>query len=414
MTNGRRRVFVTGLGLVTPLGTGIERLREGLLSMRSGVRAITRFDASPFRSRVAAEIPDFDPEAHLEKKQVRRLDRYSQLSVAAARLALEDAGVRDGDVPKHRTGVCIGSAVGGVGFGETNHDAYIQGGWKAVNPMLALSIFVGAGSCNIAIEFGFTGPATANGDSCSAGAIALSNALRYIQLGQADRMIAGGVEAPLYPVCFGAFDLIQAMSKQLDPPERACRPFDRTRDGFVMGEGAAVLVLEAEDVAARHGARIYAELAGAGLTNDGCHMTQPRADGESALRSMSAALEDAGLLPEQVEAVNAHASGTPLNDKTETLALKRLLCERAYEVPVSGTKSLYGHPLGASGAIEAAISSLMIHEGWVPPTAHLREPDPDCDLDYVTDGPRRQAVRSVLSNSFGFGGINAALVFRAP
>jgi 3-oxoacyl-[acyl-carrier-protein] synthase II len=408
-----RRVVVTGLGLITPLGTGLERFWAGLQEVRPGIRPITRFDSSPFRCRVAGEIPDFQPEEFLEKKQVRRLDRYSQLAISAARLALEDACLDPGSVDPERTGVCIGSALGGVGFGEENYEAFARAGWKAVHPMLALSVFVGAGSCNIAIEFGFTGPATANGDSCSAGAIALSNALRYIQLGQADRMLAGGVEAPLYPMCFGAFDIIQAMSKQLEPPHRACRPFDRTRDGFVMGEGAALLVLEAEEAARARGARVYAEIAGSALTNDAHHMTAPRPDGRSALRCMQLALENAAVLPEEVDTVNAHASGTPLNDRIETMAIKELLGERAYQVPVSGTKSLYGHPLGASGAIEAAISCLSIHHSFIPATANLEEADPDCDLDYVTDGPRRQPVRAVLSNSFGFGGINASLVLRS-
>ena len=408
-----RKVVVTGLGLVTPLGTGLDRLWGALRERRPGIRAISRFDASPFRSRVAGEIPDFEPEAFLERKQVRRMDRYSQLAISAAQLALRDGCLEPSDVDPERAGVCVGSALGGVGFGEENYEAYSRLGWKGVHPMLALSVFTGAGSCNIAIACGFTGPATANGDSCSAGAIALSNALRYIQLGQADRMLAGGVEAPLYPMCFGAFDLIQAMSRQADPPERACRPFDRTRDGFVMGEGAAILLLEAEEAARARGARIYAELAGAALTNDAHHMTQPRPDGRSALRCMELALQNARMAPGEVDTVNAHGSGTPLNDRMETLAIKQLLGERACQVPVSATKSLYGHPLGASGAIEAAASCLSIRHGFVPATANLEEPDPDCDLDYVTDGPRWQPVRTVVSNSFGFGGINAALVFRA-
>jgi 3-oxoacyl-[acyl-carrier-protein] synthase II len=412
-TPAQRRVVITGLGLITSIGIGRERFQQALLEMRPGIRPITRFDASGFKCRVAGEIPDFEPEQFLERKQVRRLDRYSQLSISAARLALEDAGLNPADAEPERAGVCVGSALGGVSFGEENYAAYSRGGWKAVHPMLALSVFVGAGSCNIAIEFGFTGPATANGDSCSAGAIALSNALRYIQTGQADRMLAGGVEAPLSPVCYGAFDLLSAMSKNLEPPASACRPFDRTRDGFVMGEGAAILLLETEEAARARGAHIYAELAGAALTNDAHHMTAPRPDGESALRCMRLALRDAGLRPDEVDTVNAHASGTPLNDKTETLALKQLLGPRAYDVPVSGTKSLYGHALGASGAMEAAISALSIDQGFVPGTANLHEPDPECDLDYVPHEPRRRPVRSVLSNSFGFGGINAALVFRA-
>jgi 3-oxoacyl-[acyl-carrier-protein] synthase II len=408
-----RSVVVTGMGLITSIGTGREAVLDALWTRRPGIRAITRFDSSPFRCRVAGEVPDFNPEEYLERKQVRRMDRYSQLCVSAARLALEDSGIDLGELEGERTGVCVGSALGGVSFGEENYALYTKHGWRGIHPMLALSVFVGAGSCGIAIEWGLTGPATANGDSCSAGAIALHNALRFIQLGQADRMLAGGVEAPLSPVCFGAFDIIQAMSKQIDPPERACRPFDRTRDGFVMGEGAAILLLEAEEAARARGARIYARLAGAGITNDGYHMTAPRPDGSSSHRCMRLALADAGVSPEQVDHVNAHGSGTPLNDKTETAAIKKLLGERAHSVPVSATKSLTGHPLGASGAIEAAISCLSIQHGFVPATANLREPDPDCDLDYVTDGPRRQPVRTVLSNSFGFGGINAALVFQA-
>ncbi len=406
------RVVVTGMGMITAIGTGRDRFRDALLARKPGIRRISRFDPSPFRCRIAGEIPDFDPSEYLDKKQVRRLDRYSQLAVSASRLAMEDAALDPMEIDRERMGVCVGSALGGVGFGEENHEAFLQGGWKSVHPMLALSVFIGAGSCNTAIEFGLTGPATANGDSCSAGAIALANALRYLQTGQADRMLAGGVEAPLYPVCFGAFDLIQAMSKQCDPPERGCRPFDRTRDGFVMGEGAAMLVLETEEAARARGARIYAELAGAALTNDAWHMTAPRPDGASALRCMQLALRDAGATPEEVTTVNAHASGTPLNDSTETRAIKELLGERAYSVPVSGTKSLYGHPLGASGAIEACISCLSIHDGFVPATTPPHEPDPECDLDYVTEGPRRQPVSLVLSNSFGFGGINASLVFR--
>ena len=245
----RRKVVVTGLGLITPIGTGLEEFRDSLLAVRGGIRRITRFDPSPFRCQVAGEIPDFDPERFLDRRRARRMDRYSQLAVGAARLAVEDAALDFNTVDRERTGVCVGSALGGVAFGEQNYASYVESGWKGVHPMLALSIFVGAGSCNIAIEFGLTGPSTANGDSCSAGAIALANALRFIQTGQADRMIVGGVEAPLMPVCYGAFDIIQAMSKQLDPPHRACRPFDATRDGFVMGEGAAVLVLEAEEAA---------------------------------------------------------------------------------------------------------------------------------------------------------------------
>ncbi len=407
-----KKVVVTGLGLITSIGTGVTELRQALREGRRGIRPISRFDTEPFRCRVAAEVSNFEPERYLDRKQARRMDRYSQMAIGAGTLALEDGGLRPESVDRERVGVCIGSALGGVGFGEENHDAYLRGGWRAVHPMLALSVFVGAGSCNVAIQFGFTGPATANGDSCSAGAIALSNALRYLQLGQADRMLAGGVEAPLYPVCFGAFDIIQAMSRQLDPPERACRPWDLTRDGFVMGEGASMLLLETEEAAIARGARIYAELAGAALTNDAHHMTAPRPDGVSALRCTRLALQNAGLTADEVDTVNAHASGTPLNDRTETLVLRQLLGERAKRVPVTSSKSLHGHPLGATGAIEAAIACLSITDGFLPCT-EVAQPDPDCDLDYVTEAPRSQRVDTVLSNSFGFGGINAALVFKS-
>ncbi len=410
---GRRRVFITGLGLITPIGTGVEAFWEGVRRGRRGIRPITRFETSPFRCRVAAEIPDFQPEQFLTRKQARRLDRYSQLAVAAAGMALADAGLDPATVDRERFGVCLGSALGGVGFGEENHVAYTRQGWRGVNPLLALSVYVGAGSCNIAIEHGLEGPATANGDSCSAGAIALGNALRMLRAGEADRMLAGGVEAPLYPVCFGAFDLIQAMSKQNEPPERACRPFDRTRDGFVMGEGAALLLLETEEAVRERGARAYAELAGVGLTNDAHHMTAPRPDARCAARCIREALRSAGLAPTDIDAVSAHASGTPHNDRAETLAMKLSLGERAAQVPVSGTKGLYGHPLGASGAIEAALSALMLRDGFVPATSNLEDPDPECDLDTVREGPRQAPLRAVLSNSFGFGGINAALVLRA-
>lgn len=408
----RRRVVVTGLGLITPIGIGLEPFWDGLREMRPGIRGISRFDPEPFRCKVAAEVTDFHPEDFLDKKQVRRMDRFSQFAVSASQLAVEDAGLTRAQIDPDRTGVCLGSALGGISFAEENHDAYWRGGWKAVHPLLALSVFTGAGSCNVAIEFGLTGPATANGDSCSAGAIAIGNAVRMIRTGEADRMLAGGVEAPLAPVCFGAFDIIQAMSKQIDPPHRACRPFDLSRDGFVMGEGAAMLVLESEEHAVRRGARIYAEVAGAALTNDAHHMTAPRPDGHSAFQSMARALQDARLSPDEVETVNAHGSGTPLNDRTETMVIRRLLGDRAPEVPVSAVKSLFGHPLGASGAIEAAVSCLSIERGFIPATANLETPDPDCDLDYVTEGPRSRPVRTVLSNSFGFGGINAALVFQ--
>jgi 3-oxoacyl-[acyl-carrier-protein] synthase II len=411
----RRRVVVTGVGVVTPVGTGREAFWAGVTSGRSVIGPITRFCTNGYRSTVAGEIRDFEPARYIEDaKRLKRLDRFSQLALAGARLALEDAALEPRRIPPERVGACVGSALGGVAFGEGEHIAFQERGLRAVNPMLALSMFPGAGSCNIAIEYGFTGPNTANSDSCSSGAIAIGNAAEFIRRGQAEVMLAGGVEAPLAPLTFGAFDNIRAMSTAGDDPSRACRPFDRTREGFVMAEGAGNLVLESAEHAAARGATPLAELLGWGLTNDGFHMTAPRPDGSSAARAMRLALADAGVAPEEIDAVSAHGSGTPLNDRTETAAIKQALGERAWQVPVFSTKSMHGHALGATGAWEAVACCLALREQFVPPTANLREPDPECDLDYVPNTGRDVPLRRILSNSFGFGGINAALVFGLP
>jgi 3-oxoacyl-[acyl-carrier-protein] synthase II len=409
----QRKVVVTGLGLVTPIGIGREAVWTSVREGRSGIQRITQFDASPFRSQVAGEVVGFDPTEFMEAKRAKRLDRYSRLAIAAAQLTICDADLDLEALDRERIGVCIGSALGGVAFAESQYGCYHRGGLRAVDPTLALSVFSGAGSCNVAIELGVSGPNTANSDSCASGTIAIGHALNYIRRGDADAMLAGGGEVPLAPLTFGAFDLIRAMAKQNDPPEKACRPFDATRDGFVMGEGAAFLMLEEEGHARRRGARIYAEVAGYGLTNDAHHMTAPRPDGRHAIRAMRRALDDAGVAPDEVEAINAHASSTPLNDKTETLAIKSVFGERAARLPISGTKSLHAHSLGAVGAIEAALTALTIDRGFIPPTLNLDHPDPECDLDYVPHQGREQRARVVLSNSFGFGGLNACLVLRA-
>jgi 3-oxoacyl-[acyl-carrier-protein] synthase II len=307
----------------------------------------------------------------------------------------------------------MGSALGGVAYAEEQHGVYMSDGLQEVDPMLALIVFTGAASCNIAIEFGFTGPNSTNGMSCASGAIAIGDAFRLIRGGEADVALAGGVESPISPLCYGAFAMIRAMSKRNDDPATASRPFDRDRDGFVMGEGAAVLVLEEWGRAVRRDAQVYAEVCGFGTTNDGYHMTAPRPDGSESARAIQLALDDAANVPDEVEYVNAHASSTKLNDPTETKAIKTVLGRHAYRVPVSGTKGYYGHPLGASGAIEAAISALTISRGWVPPTLNLKAPDPECDLDYVVGDGREANVGLVISNSFGFGGVNATLVLRA-
>jgi 3-oxoacyl-[acyl-carrier-protein] synthase II len=413
-----RRCVVTGLGLITPIGTGRSAFWEGVRAGRRGVGPLTRFDASALRTRIAGEVPDFDPGAHLDGKRRHRLDRFAQFSIAAARLALDDAGLAIGsgprDVRPEDAAVAIGSALGGVPSAEADHAAYLKSGPRSVPPSLALRVFAGAGACNVAIEIGTRGAAIGNSNSCASGAIAIGEGLRQIRDGLASVVIAGGVEAPLAPLTFTAFAVIHAMSTSNEDPAEASRPFDARRDGFVMAEGAALLVLEEARHAAARGARVYAELAGFGTTNDAHHMTAPQPEGRDAIRAMRIALSDAGLTAEEIEHVNAHGSSTPLNDKVETRAIKEVFGERARRIPVSGTKGMHAHALGASGALEAAIASLSIAEGWLPATANLRVPDPDCDLDYVAGEGRPETVRTVLSNSFGFGGTNACLVFRAP
>ena len=408
----KKRVVITGIGAVTPIGTGVDGLWEGVLKEQSAIRNVTRFDAAPFNCQIAGEIVDFKPEEHLDPKRLKRLDRYSRLALVTGLLAMQDSGLQPSDFKPDRTGVTIGSALGGIGFAEEQYPNFLQGGIRGVNPALALSVFSGAGSCNIAIEFGFTGYTTANSDSCASGPIAIGNALNAIRRGDADVMLAGGVEAPLFPLTFGAFALIRAMSQRNDDPTTACRPFDKDRDGFVMAEGGAILVLESEEHAQARGARIYAEVAGFALSNDAHHMTAPRPDGTQAARSMREAMRDAEIQPADVTYVNAHGSSTPLNDSTETLSIKQALGERAYEVPVSATKAMHGHSLGATGAIEAAICALSIQNGWVPPTINLTEVEEGLDLDYVPSHGRKADHNCIVSNSFGFGGINAALVFR--
>jgi len=405
----KRRAVITGIGVISPVGVGVGPFWEGVLAGRSRIRRLDRFDAATFRSQVAAQVDQFDPTRWLDRKQVGRMDRFVQFAMVSAILGLRDSGLLPGEMQSERVGVFMGSALGGVGFGEEQHAAYMNGGLRAVNPGLALTVFGGAASCAIAIHHGFHGPNETNAMSCASGAIAVGRGLRAIQSGEADLVIAGGAEAPLWPLCYGAFANIRAMSTRNEEPESACRPFDADRDGFVMGEGAAVLVLEEREHALRRGARAYAELAGYGTSNDGYHMTAPRPDGSQAARAMSGALADAGWGTDQVGYVNAHGSSTPLNDVTEALAIGRALGGDALRTPVSGTKGLYGHPLGASGAIEAALTALSLYYGYLPPTANLRRQDPAVALPVLAGEGLERRPRRALSNSFGFGGINACL-----
>jgi 3-oxoacyl-[acyl-carrier-protein] synthase II len=408
----RRRVVVTGIGAITPVGITQRGMWEGIRAQRSAVRSLTRFDPSIFRSHNAAQVDDFVATDHLEQKRAKRLDRFGQFSVAGARMAIDDSGIDLGAEDRDRIGSIMGTALGGVANAEEQLGVFLSQGLRSVDASLALTVFGGASSCNIAIELGVRGPNSTNAMSCASGTIAIGDGFRQIRDGYADVMICGGAEAPLAPLCFGAFALIRAMSTRNDDPASASRPFDRDRDGFVMGEGAAVLVLEERDRAVSRGARIYAEILGYGVTNDAYHMTAPLPDGSQAARSMQLALDDAHVLPGEIGYVNAHGSSTPLNDSTETLAIKRVFGEHAYATPVSGTKGYYGHALGASGAIEAAICALSLEEEWLPPTVNLAIPDDACDLDYIPASGRPARVEHILSNSFGFGGINAALVLR--
>jgi len=407
-----QRVVVTGIGIISPLGIGVDGLRAGLRAGKSAVGMLDAFDPSPFVTHIAAQVRGFDSAPYLDGKKLKRLDKFSQFAVAAAKMSLADAQLDLRTEDRDRVGVCLGTALGGVGFAEEQYPAFMAQGPRGVNPMLALSVFNGAGSCNVAIELGVTGPATANGDSCAASPIAIGRAVDLIRLGQADVIIAGGSEAPLSPLCFGAFALIRAMSQRNSDPQTASRPFDVARDGFVMAEGAAMLTLETLEHARARGASIYGEILSHASTNDAFHMTQPRPDGAQAARCLSLCLERGGVSPNQVGYINAHGSSTTLNDSTETQALKMALGEAAYGIPISGTKGFHGHALGATGAWEAAISLLALRDDFLPPTLNLAHPDPACDLNYIqgTDGLHRR-VDYVLSNSFGFGGINAALLF---
>jgi 3-oxoacyl-[acyl-carrier-protein] synthase II len=405
------RVAVTGIGVVTPLGTGIEAFWNGVLSERVAVAPITRFDTAGYRSRLAAQIDDFRPRDFLASKRLHWTDRFSQFSVAAARLALEDAHYTP-RAASDDVGVYLGSALGGLAYADEQHDVFRARGIDAVKPLLAISVFGGAATCNVAIEFDLRGPTIANGNSCASGAVALGEAYRAIARGDVRAALAGGVEAPLAPLVYGAFTIIRAMSTRNDDPHGASRPFDRDRDGFVMAEGAGVLLLERLGDARARGARVYGELAGYGLTNDAHHMSAPRPDGTANAAAMQRALDDARIAPDAVDVVNAHGSGTPLGDSCEALATEIVFGARAATIPVTATKGQHAHALGATGAWEAALSLMTIVHGIVPRSVNCDEVDPACRLAVTRERVDRP-VRTVLSNSAGFGGINAALVFRA-
>ncbi|MBM4184439.1 MAG: beta-ketoacyl-[acyl-carrier-protein] synthase family protein [Gemmatimonadetes bacterium] len=413
MSAKRRSVVITGIGPVTACGAGADGLLAGLRARRSPVAEVTHFDPSPFRSHMAAEIAGFDPTVYMDAKQARRIDRFVQFSLCGTKLAIQDAGLDTTSLDPARVAVQMGSAMGGLAYAETQLRDFITGGAKHIDPRIATTTFAGAASCFVAIEYGFTGPNTTNAMSCAAGTIAVGEAARLIREGVVDVAIAGGVDAPLAPVCYGAFATMRAMSQRNDDPARACRPFDKDRDGFVMGEGSCAFVLESAESARARGAKIYAELRGYGINNDAYHMAAPRPDGSRAADCMRAAIASAELSSTDIGHVNAHASSTPLNDATESKAIRMALGAHADKVPVTGTKSYHGHALGASGAIEIGISCLTLRDGWIPPTLNLETPGEGCDLDYVTGAGRDAKPKAIVSNSFGFGGINAVVVMTA-
>ena len=406
-----RRVVITGLGPITAIGVGKKAFWEGLTSGKTGIGPVTRFDPSLFNARSAAEINDWEPAKFFPSQRLKRLDRYAQFAVGSAKLALEDSGLSySPEDPQSRVGVSFGTALGGVSNAEKQHVSFVHSGPKSVHQTIALQVFGASAHCNIAIEFGLRGVGTTNSNSCASGNVAIGEGYRYIRDGWADVVIAGGAEAPLSPLSFGAFAFIRTMSRC--DPSVACRPFDRNRDGFVMGEGAASLILEEYEHAKARGAHIYGEVVGYSLNNDAYHMTSPLPSGDSCIRAMEDALNAAQINPEQIDYISGHASSTQLNDSNECACLKKVFGSAATKIPVSGTKAFYGHPLGASAAIEAAVCVLAMQHDFVPPTLNYETPDPACDLDVVPNQPREKKIEYALSNAFGFGGINSCVVFR--
>jgi 3-oxoacyl-[acyl-carrier-protein] synthase II len=403
---------VTGIGLVSSLGIGTEATWESLLAGRSGIGPITRFDASGFPVRFAAEVKAFDPLRFIEKKEVKKMDIFIQFAIAASQFAMDDSGLKVTPDIAPRVGVFIASGIGGFTTIEREHRALLEGGPRRISPFFIPSAIINLASGQVSIRFGAQGPNSATCTACTASAHALGDASEIIRRGAADVMIAGGSEAAVCAMGIGGFAAMRALSTRNDAPERSSRPFDRDRDGFVLGEGAGVLVLEERDFARSRGARIYAELVGYGMSADAYHMTAPSEDGDGAYRVMKAAIDSAGVEPRVVDYVNAHGTSTPHNDRIETVALKRCFGDHARRLAISSTKSMTGHLLGAAGGLEAGITVLALHRQIVPPTINLDNPDPDCDLDYVPHRPREMRMTYALSNSFGFGGTNGALLFK--
>jgi 3-oxoacyl-[acyl-carrier-protein] synthase II len=407
-----RRVVVTGVGLLTPLGVGTETSWEGLRSGRSGIGPITQFDAAAFSCRIAGEVKDFDPARYIEKKEIKKMGRFIQFAIAAAECALSNSGLRISHDNAEQVGVYIGSGIGGFEVIEREHQEYLTHGPRRISPFFIPATIVNLASGYVSIRTGAKGPNSATATACTTSSHSIGDSFRIIQRGEADAMICGGTEACITPMGIGGFAAMRALSTWNSAPERASRPWDRDRDGFVVGEGAGILILEDLDSARRRNARILAEVAGYGMSADAFHVTAPPADGDGAYRVMRNALRDAGIRPDQVQYINAHGTSTEVGDRVETQALKRAFGDHAYKLAVSSTKSMTGHLLGGAGGLEAGITVLAIRDQIAPPTINLENPDPLCDLDYIPNRARPMRIDFALSNSFGFGGTNGCLIFK--
>ena len=408
----KQRVVVTGLGLITPLGIGVDASWHGLIEGRSGIRRITQFDASLFPTKIAGEVEGFNPEDFIETKEIKKMDRFIHFALAAATMAMSDSGLKITEANAERTGVFVGSGMGGLHSIEHYHSVFLEKGPRRISPFFIPMLVVNLASGQISIRFGAKGPNSAVATACATGSHAIGDAYKIIQRGDADAMIAGGTEAVITPLGIGGFNAMKALSTRNDEPEKASRPFDVDRDGFIMGEGAGIVILESLQSAAARGARIYAEIVGYGMTADAYHITSPAPGGEGAARCMAIALKDAGIRPGEVNYINAHGTSTKYGDELETQAIKKVFGEDAYRTAVSSTKSMTGHLLGAAGGVEAVVSVLTIYHDTIAPTINLDNPDPECDLDYVPHKARKTTVNYTLTNSFGFGGTNACLVFK--
>ena len=408
----KRRVVVTGVGLVSPTGIGVETAWKNVCAGKSGIGPLTRFNSDGFETKIAGEVKGFNPELFIEKKELKKMDLFIQFSLIAAREALEDSQLRITPENDDRIGVIVGTGLGGLPSIEKYHQILMEKGPSRISPFFIPMLIANLASGQIAIHFGAKGPNTCVVTACATGGHCIGEAFRAIVYGDAEAIIAGGAEANITPLTIGGFNAMKALSTRNDEPEKASRPFEKNRDGFVVGEGAGIVILEELEFALKRSAPIYGELVGFGYTGDAYHITAPSPGGDGAIRCMRMAMNDAGLKPEEIDYINAHGTSTPLNDLTETLAIKKTFGDHAKKIPISATKSMTGHLLGAAGSTEAIFTLLSIRDGILPPTINYDEPDPECDLDYVPNVARRQPVNVAMSNAFGFGGTNATLVFR--